>query len=389
MWIRTGFAANEIAEVLVPGEAWCGKDPPVVLGDATSDGVPEFVLACVYPDGTPPNVYVLDGVAALGGVFAPVGMFEAWTDWVTAVGDLDGDRLFELGLGEGFHSPMGGTAEYPWWSVRRGSSWAGPDLALLGAGGEYGSGPPIPAGDLDLDGVTDLAVWQQPGTLDPVVSLVSGQALVDAGTLSVLTNALRRIDGFGRDEVPADLAAVGDLDGDGQVDLATVVVDSVGQYDDDNAVAVTVLRGTSVADPETTFRIDGSDPGRERWGQVEALEDRDGDGLPELAALLTTNSPGVDDEAEVAVIPSHVLVAGADVPIAAFALADDADQPAWLTVCDLDGDGLQDLVSDAGIWDGRDLLAPGAQPVGPGVERATCAGDLDGVPGAELIVGDF
>jgi hypothetical protein len=61
--------------------------------------------------------------------------------------------------------------------------------------------------------------------------------------------------------------------------------------------------------------------------------------------------------------------------------------PRWLALCDLDGDGLQELVSDAGIWDGRDLLVPGTPPVGS-VGIATCAGDLDGVPGAELIAGD-
>jgi len=81
------------------------------------------------------------------------------------------------------------------------------------------------------------------------------------------------------------------------------------------------------------------------------------------------------------------LAAGVDVDIAPYTLGGNVVQPYWLTTCDLDGDGLPELVNDDWIWDGRDLLVPGAGPIGPGVRIATCAGDLDGAPGSELVVG--
>ena len=63
--------------------------------------------------------------------------------------------------------------------------------------------------------------------------------------------------------------------------------------------------------------------------------------------------------------------------------------PAYLTIeaCDLDGDGLPELISGSGTWDGRDLMSPGALPIGPGAFAAACAGDLDGVTGDELLEG--
>ena len=44
--------------------------------------------------------------------------------------------------------------------------------------------------------------------------------------------------------------------------------------------------------------------------------------------------------------------------------------------------------ADGGVWDGRDLLVPGSAPIGPAPEGVpSCAGDLDGAPGEELLIG--
>jgi hypothetical protein len=242
------------------------------------------------------------------------------------------------------------------------------------------------AGDLDGDGAPDVVVGIE---VDGVrsVAFLSGAALVANLTMSALTDAFRVVDGLTQDEAVRDVAWLGDVDEDGQADLATVVVDDVGQYGDGNHVAATVVRGTSVIDPATAMRIDGSVDGRDRDGQVEALGDLDGDGKPELAALLTTFRSSEQHSDEIAVVPGAVLAAGVDVAASAYALGGVGDESRELVACDLDGDGLPELVSDGGIWDGRDLLVPGTLPIGPGVALATCAGDLDGVPGSELVVG--
>ncbi len=395
--VLTGMSATEIARVEGPGDR-CGDEPLLVLGDATGDGITELLLGCRPPAtnvGDVRDLYVLDGADALTGVFTEVAFLAAATFGVTDVGDLDGDGLVEVGLGKRNQQLTSGS-ELPWWWVRPGASLVGDSSGTQGAfdltgdGDEYGSGAPVPAGDADQDGVPDLAVWQEPGSLDPVLSIVSGAELLASGTLSVLTDSFRRIDGFGYEEQPLDLAHAGDVDGDGQPDFATIIDDATSNCcgPSDIEVAATVFTGGSVDDPATTFEIAGDVPGRDRYGQVEPLDDLDADGLPELAVLITTFSSSEVNHAEIGVVPSAVLAAGNSVALEPFAFDGLLEnQPRWLTACDLDGDGLREVVSDAGIWDGRNLLSPGASPVGPGVRIATCAGDLDGAPGSELVVG--
>jgi hypothetical protein len=396
--IRSGLDLVEIASVTGPGE-WCGEEPPLALGDTNADAVPELIVTCRAPDqsgGDLYDVYVLDGASALGNTFVAAATIPlAHTHGVTAVGDLDGDGLQEIGLGPRW-SMLSSDDEVDWWFVRPGASLVGATSAtdgsyvVSGDGDLYGNGAPVGAGDVDLDGVPDLAGWQHPGSGASVLHLVSGADLLADGTLSVVTDALRTIDGLEDDEGIDDLTTIGDVDADGQVDLAAVVTDTSGQYGRDNHVAVTVIRGNSVTDPATTMRVHGSLDGRDRAGVVENLGDLDGDGLPELAALLGMFSSSEEKLVEVAVIPSSVLSAGVDVPIAPYVLGPAGDTGGiWseLVACDLDGDGLFEIVTDGGVWDGRDLLVPGAPPIGPGVPFATCAGDLDGVPGSELLVG--
>jgi hypothetical protein len=396
--VRSGLGLVEITSVTGPGER-CGEDPPFVVGDTTGDGAPELVLACGVTDSlgrTLTNVFLLDGAAALAGTFTSLAsVAEVYTDGVTAVGDLDADGLADLGFGLAWSSFS--NDEIPWWFVRPGVSLVGETdvtdgaLVVTGDGEQYGNGAPVGVGDVDLDGVPDLASWQRPGVGSSVLHLLSGADLLAFGTVSAITGALRTIDGLETDEGIEDITAIGDLDGDGHVDLAAVVGDTSGPYGQDNHVAVTLVRGLSVTDPGTTMRIHGSAPGRDRHGQVVNLGDLDGDRLPELAALLATFSSSKENGLDVAVIPSHVLAAGIDVPVAPYALGP-ASRPfgtIWsgLVACDLDGDGLAELVTDDGTWDGRDLLVPGSAPIGPGVPLASCAGDVDGVPGSEILAG--
>ena len=137
-------------------------------------------------------------------------------------------------------------------------------FTIFGDGAEYGSEEVLGAGDVDLDGVLDVAVWQHPGSLDPVVSLVSSATLMSGAHVSVLTDALRRIEGLGTLEQPDDLAPVGDLNADGETDLATVIVDSQSRYDSERQIAVTVFTGSSLVEPSTTMNIEMAEPGRIR-----------------------------------------------------------------------------------------------------------------------------
>lgn len=382
--IVSGFAGTEIALVSGRGER-CGEDPPLLLSDFDGDGVPEVGLACRKPGSARDALfYVLDGVALLAGTYGEVGAHELRTDGVSALGDLDGDELSEIGAGVRVQTPLG-SGPIDWWQVRTGSSLlgAGVDVAIWGDGQSYGSGAPRPLDDIDGDDVPDLAVWQTPGSADPVISIVSGAAAM-AGDVSVLTGAWRRIEGLGRAETIDDIATLG------PGEVVVVIGDQSGQYDYDQISVAVVVRGDDLTDPATTTRISGTSSGRDRFGQVEVLGDLDGDGLAEIAVALTTFSSSEENHGDIAVIPGAALQAPGEIDPTPFLLGVvDGAQPCWLEACDLDGDGIPELIvgAEGGIWDGRDLLVPGSLPVGEPLERATCAGDLDGQPGDELLVG--
>ena len=203
---------------------------------------------------------------------------DAYTDGLTSLGDLDGDGLAEVGFGLPWSTFS--NSEIAWWYVRPGASFVGQSLLYGRCAGRDGERPRLRHRSanvhgrfLDGDGVPDFAVGQEPGSNNASLWFLSGAALLAAGTLSAETDALRSVEGLGSDEAARHFANVGDLDGDGRADVATVVVDTAGQYGDGNHVAATVCRGASLVDPATTMTVDGSVDGRDRDGLVETLGD--------------------------------------------------------------------------------------------------------------------
>ena len=76
-------------------------------------------------------------------------------------------------------------------------------------------------------------------------------------------------------------------------------------------------------------------------------------------------------------LPGSAVPASGAVPVVPYALA--PVEARDLSVCDLDGDGVGELVTSEGIWSGLDLLVPGSAPIAEGLPSpSVCLGDLDG-----------
>lgn len=201
------------------------------LGDVTGDGVPDVLVGARGHGGA---ILVLDGRDGAGVHRLTVpGSASLGIYFANGVGDMDGDGASEIYAGDYADVAAGAGAG-------RAHVWSGATGALRftfeGAPGD-GLGPGRGAGDVDEDGVPDLVIGaythSSGATTAGRVTVFSG---VDGAVLRTVT-AARATEQFGYDAV-----GMGDVDGDGTVDLA--VSAAVG-----NRV---YLVGTIAEDPPAT-----------------------------------------------------------------------------------------------------------------------------------------
>jgi hypothetical protein len=320
-------AAGNFDGRIDPGDAFgfCVE----ALGDLNGDGTPDAVVGMPGDDGLvgadEGSFWVLflqpNGKVRRYKKFAPgtgplaVPGARLGSD-IARVGDLDEDGVVDLAVSAPYHGD--GNAE-------RGTVW----IVFLDKDGTYKDVMPFDGygsdfygdldsgdffgeglagiGDLDGDGVADLAVGA-PGDDD-----VRGRGINQGAvwilflTHDGLVDAYRKISidegGFAGDLHTGDffgasVASIGDLDGDGIVDLAVgAPYDDDGDGDDLGAVWILFLNadGTvkdeykiSKQDDHLLVKLDQGD--LFGW-HVEGIGDVDGDGVPDIAAT----APGDDD----------------------------------------------------------------------------------------------
>src|SRR5262249_17844904 len=142
-------------------------------------------------------------------------------------------------------------------------------------------------------------------------------------------------------------------------------------------------------DLDSAAVVVGTRGGQRSGAEFAPVGDVDGDGLDDLAVIVASGGGSAPAPGEIAGVPRAAgagAAAGPGVSAGPHALLPSAE-PTWLVACDLDGDGLPELLTTQEVWSGTNL-APGAAATAE--QRAdlydsACVGDVDGVPGDELV----
>ncbi len=289
------------------------------LGDLDSDGVADMAVGApgsfaggistgdlfilfMNPDGTTKRTVQINGETPNGPLLVASGRFGTS---VEAMGDMDGDGVTEVAVGSPLSFVDGvntGTLHVlflnPDGAVKRtaeinGSSPNGPQLTWNDLFGSSVAN----LGDLDGDGVTDMAVGASdhhhfatsPGDL--YIMLMNSDGTVKR------TMAINGDTPNGPSVAPGDLFGIsaeniGDLDGDGVIDLA---VGATGHLSSPASVgAVHILFMNPDGTVKRTAAIDSATPNGpslvlgDKFGtSVAGLGDLDGDGVTEIAVGAT------------------------------------------------------------------------------------------------------
>ncbi len=364
------------------------------LGDLDGDGQQDLAVGApksAGPDGGAVWLLYLD---ADGSVLSevrldattaglPLDAGDNFGDALAVAGDLDLDGDLELAVGAPNHgatlfapgsvfvlslAPAGGVAG--WTQLAEGVN------GVPGSGTVTGFGDALAApGDLDANGVPDLAVTDSLGAAGaPVVWLLQLQADATALAATALTAADPAFGGqvLMPDSFGAALAAVPDVDGDGDGELA-IGAHTTGAQDQGAAWLAFLQAGPGLS---SALRIAPGESGftgpleDDAWfGRALAAGDVDGDSLPELVvgAPRSQNGSGASTGEGAAWIleldatgqvVAEERVAEGEAGFAGPLGAD--DQFGWSLALLPDAGGWDQLVAGAVGDGGAFLFAPGA-----------------------------
>ncbi len=332
------------------------------LGDLDGDGVADVAVGAPRDDDGVPNggaVWILfldaaGGVAShakisatSGGFAGPLASNDQFGTSLAALGDLDGDGVTDLAAGA-VHDGDGGADQGAVWILflkpdgtvkaqAKLSETQGGFTGPLDGGDQFAIGLAL-AGDLDGDGRPELAVGARGDddggpdrgavwllSLDPDGSVAS-QAKISS-TAGGFTGPLADGDFFG-----VSLAAPGDLDGDGRLDLAVGAnLSDAGGLDRGALYALFLDAGGAVLSHAKVGAGSGGFTGQldllDDFGiALAAPGDLDGDGVADLCAGALWDDDGGTDRGAVWVLfleagqwldLDHALAGTAGAPAAA------------------------------------------------------------------------
>ncbi len=401
-----GISASDTTE----GETWTctavatdGTDPsdPGQASVVIEDGFDWFPDDTVMPDDASWCFYGAEDD------------YLGWEVWPTP--DFDGDGLADFAMsaqladGDGYADNgavyLFRAADLPAKpQVDAADAW----LTLWGNGDNHRLGLQVQdMGDLDGDGLGELVISDENGDEDNGVVYIflgahlaarSGDVSVDDADITLVDNLSYDPAGFGRGLAPAD------YDGDGLADLA--VGSPYLRYSTNGAGYVWIFRGADLLAGgvfETAYDASVRLYGEENFGylgfQLTALDDLDGDGLPELVAgayladvsgsdggkayvLLSTQGLQVSTTQGGYTLITDVATTVLEGEFGGVRLGHDLAE-----LGDWDGDGLSDLIvgsvgydDGGGQWSGRSYVWSGADLAGGGtLGVGTAAVTFDGM----------
>lgn len=272
------------------------------------------------------------------------------------LGDLDGDGAVELAVGTSGDNDGAGNAGAVWIlsleasgtvrSSQKISATSGGLGSTLGLNDRFGWSL-APLGDLDGDGIADLAVGA-PGSDGVYLLLLNPDRTVKSEVrLDTNTPVLGAVIGNGA-SFGSSLALLGDLDGGGGVDLA--IGAPFASFSEGSVIVValnsdgTVATATALPDPDTP-QVGGI-------GQsLGVLGDLDGDGSPELGVGMGLGSLSVSFERffvvrldEQAQVLGSFAIEGEMDSLETRADPGDGFGSALLGVGDMDADGVDEVL---------------------------------------------
>jgi hypothetical protein len=335
------------------------------LGDVNGDEFDDFAVSAFRNDTGGPDagrVYVFLGgsgpfpevLVAADAYYDLTGdaTYDRFGTEIASVADVDGDGIRELLIGAHFSDLGGGNSGAAYLF-----SGASGDPIHIWPGESSGDRFGITladAGDTDGDGVTDVIIGAD---LNDAGGTDAGRAYVYSGDTGLL---LYRITGaWPNDWLGLRVAGVGDLDDDGKDDWIAGAPGSDADGPGSGRAYVVLGRPgpypVEINGADANLILTGQEPGDEFGMSLCAVDDVDGDGLPDIAVGAASGSvPGKASTGEVLFLSGQSgelrRVFSGDAP--------DDDFGVWMHCdADIDHDGTRDLIVGAMY---NDTAAPNA-----------------------------